>query len=50
MTDYAAAMEDGATLIHPEWESYEFDEALERDGNTLGYSTIVKGDADAAMG
>ena len=25
------------------------DEALGRDGNTLGYSTIVKGDADAAL-
>ena len=49
VSDYAAAMEDGATLIHPDWESYEFDDTLVRDGNTLGYSTIVKGDADAAM-
>ena len=49
VSDWAAAMEDGATLIHPDWESYEFDDTLVRDGNTLGHSTIVKGDADAAM-
>jgi CO/xanthine dehydrogenase Mo-binding subunit len=49
VTDFAAAMEDGAQLVHPEWESYEGDEALGRSANTLGYSTIVKGDADAAM-
>ena len=49
VTDYAAAMVDGATLVHPEWESYEGDDGLGRKGNTLGYSTIVKGDADAAM-
>ena len=49
VTDFAAAMEDGATLVHPDWESYEGDEALGRKGNTLGYSTIVKGDAAAAM-
>ena len=35
--------------MHPEWESYEGEEALGRDRNTLGYSTIVKGDAAAAL-
>ncbi|HEY7379947.1 MAG TPA: xanthine dehydrogenase family protein molybdopterin-binding subunit [Gaiella sp.] len=49
VTDFAAAMDEGATLIHPEWETYEFDDSLVRSGNTLGRSTIVKGDADAAM-
>jgi CO/xanthine dehydrogenase Mo-binding subunit len=49
VTDFEAAMADGATLVHPDWESYEADDALVRDGNTLGYSTIVRGDADAAM-
>ncbi|MGH3114640.1 MAG: xanthine dehydrogenase family protein molybdopterin-binding subunit, partial [Gaiellaceae bacterium] len=29
--------------------SYEADEELRRDGNVLGYSTVVKGDADAAI-
>ena len=49
VTDFAAAMEEGAPLVHPEWESYEGDESVGRSANTLGYSTIVKGDADAAM-
>jgi CO/xanthine dehydrogenase Mo-binding subunit len=49
VTDFAAAMEEGATLVHPDWESYGGEDALGRNGNTLGYSTIVKGDADAAM-
>jgi CO/xanthine dehydrogenase Mo-binding subunit len=49
VSDIEAALEDGAPLIHEEWASYEADEDLGRDGNVLGYSTIVKGDADAAM-
>jgi CO/xanthine dehydrogenase Mo-binding subunit len=49
ITDFEAAMAEGAALVHPGWESYEADDALVRDGNTLGYSTIVKGDVDAAM-
>src|SRR5947207_11593175 len=47
--DFDAAMADDAPLVHPDWEGYEADEALLRNRNTLGYSTIVKGDADAAM-
>jgi CO/xanthine dehydrogenase Mo-binding subunit len=49
VTDFDAAMDDGATLVHPDWESYEGDESLGRNGNTLGHSTIVKGDAAAAI-
>jgi CO/xanthine dehydrogenase Mo-binding subunit len=49
VADFVAAMEDGSPLVHPDWESYEGDEALGRHDNTLGYSTIVKGDADAAL-
>jgi CO/xanthine dehydrogenase Mo-binding subunit len=49
VTDFDAGMEDGATLVHPGWEAYEGDDALGRDGNVLGHSSIVKGDADAAM-
>jgi CO/xanthine dehydrogenase Mo-binding subunit len=49
ISDIEAALEEGAPLIHEEWESYEADEELGRDGNVLGHSTIVKGDADAAM-
>jgi CO/xanthine dehydrogenase Mo-binding subunit len=49
VSDIEAALEEGAPLIHEDWESYEADEDLGRDGNVLGHSTIVKGDADAAM-
>jgi CO/xanthine dehydrogenase Mo-binding subunit len=49
VSDIEAALADDAPLIHEEWESYEADEELGRDGNVLGYSTVVKGDADAAI-
>ena len=49
VADFVAAMEDGSPLVHPDWKSYEGDDALGRHDNTLGYSTIVKGDADAAL-
>ena len=49
VSDIEAALEDGAPLIHEEWASYEADEELGIDGNVLGHSTIVKGDADAAI-
>jgi CO/xanthine dehydrogenase Mo-binding subunit len=49
ISDIEAALEEGAPLIHEEWESYEADEELQRNGNVLGHSTIVRGDADAGM-
>jgi len=49
VSDFAAALDDGSALVHPDWESYDGDEALGRHGNLLGYSTIVKGDVDAAL-
>jgi CO/xanthine dehydrogenase Mo-binding subunit len=49
VTDFEAALAEEATLVHPDWESYEGDEALGRHGNLLGFSTIVKGDVDAAL-
>jgi CO/xanthine dehydrogenase Mo-binding subunit len=49
VSDIEAALADDAPLIHEDWESYEADEELGRDRNVLGYSTVVKGDADAAM-
>jgi CO/xanthine dehydrogenase Mo-binding subunit len=49
IVDFEAAMADGAPLVHEDWESDSGDESLGRDRNTLGYSTIVKGDAGAAM-
>ena len=50
ITDFVSAMEADAPLIHPEWGSYSRDENMVANGNTIGYHTIVKGDADAAMG
>jgi CO/xanthine dehydrogenase Mo-binding subunit len=49
VTDPAAALADDAPLIHESWADYEAEEALNRRGNILGHSTIVKGDAAAAM-
>jgi CO/xanthine dehydrogenase Mo-binding subunit len=49
ITSAEDAMEGGAGLVHDDWSTDDADEALVRDGNTLGYSTIVKGDADGAI-
>ena len=49
VSDFVAAMEPDAPLIHPDLESYEKDENIVASGNTMAYHTIVKGDADAAM-
>jgi len=49
VSDFLAAMEPGAPPIHPDLSSYDKDENIVADGNTMAYSTIEKGDADAAM-
>ena len=49
VTDFEAALAPDATLVHPDWEGYKGSRALGRHDNTLGYSTIVNGDADAAL-
>src|SRR5581483_3736824 len=49
LTDIETALEEGAPLVHEEWESYGGDDELGRDRNVLGRSVIVKGDPDAAM-
>src|SRR4051794_19083823 len=49
LTDVEAALAPDAPLLHEDWASYEGDDELGRRGNVLGYSTVVKGDADAAM-
>jgi CO/xanthine dehydrogenase Mo-binding subunit len=49
LTDFVAAMEPDAPLIHPAWASYERDDQMVANGNTISYSTIVKGDVDTAM-
>jgi CO/xanthine dehydrogenase Mo-binding subunit len=49
LTDFESGLADDAPRVHPDWESYEGDEALGRHDNVLGFSTIVKGDVDAAL-
>ena len=49
LSDFVAAMEPDAPLIHPDLASYGMDENIVASGNTMAYHTIVKGDADAAM-
>jgi CO/xanthine dehydrogenase Mo-binding subunit len=49
VTDFEAALAGDSTLVHPDWKAYEGDEALGRHDNVLGFSTIVKGDVDAAL-
>jgi CO/xanthine dehydrogenase Mo-binding subunit len=49
LPDYEANLAASAALVHEGWSDYEADRNLGRDGNVLGRSTIVKGDADAAM-
>ena len=49
VADFAASTAEGIPLVHDDWESDEGDDSMGRDGNRIGYSTIVKGDADAAM-
>ena len=48
LPDFVANAEPGAPLVHPDWSSYDGDEDMGREGNVVGHSTIVKGDADAA--
>ena len=49
VVDFEASTAEGMPLVHDDWESDEGDDSMGRDGNRIGYSTIVKGDADAAM-
>lgn len=49
VTDFVAGMEQGAPLVHPDWESYSGDDEMGRNGNTVGYSSVVRGDVDAAL-
>ncbi len=49
ITDFEAAMNADSPLVHPGWAEYSRNDDVGSTGNTMGYSTIVKGDADAAM-
>lgn len=47
--DFEAAAQEGAPLIHEDWATDEREDEILSQGNRMSYSTIVKGDADAAM-
>ncbi len=47
--DFEANAAAEAPLIHEQWAEYEADESVGLAGNILGHSSVVKGDADAAM-
>ena len=49
MPDFVANMGENASLVHEGWAGYGADESLGRSSNILGHSTVVKGDAAAAM-
>jgi CO/xanthine dehydrogenase Mo-binding subunit len=49
VVDFEAATTDDTVLVHDDWESDSGSKSMGRDRNRIGYSTIVKGDADTAM-
>jgi CO/xanthine dehydrogenase Mo-binding subunit len=49
LTDLEAAARPDAPLVHADWGTYEVDDNVVREGNVASHSTIVKGDAAAAM-
>jgi CO/xanthine dehydrogenase Mo-binding subunit len=49
VVDFASALDEDVPLVHEDWETDSGSEDMGRDRNRIGYSTIVKGDADAAM-
>jgi len=49
VTDLEAAMGPGGQLLHDDWAAYAVDDNVVRDRNVASHSTIVKGDAGAAM-
>ena len=49
IVDFEAAARGDAALVHEDWDGYEGDEIMARDGNVLGRSTIARGDVDAAL-
>jgi len=49
LPDFVANGEPAASLVHEDWASYAADDDVGLDGNTMGHSSIVKGDADRAM-
>ena len=49
VNDIEAALSGDAPLVHGDWAAYGAADPLVRDRNSASYSSITKGDADAAM-
>jgi CO/xanthine dehydrogenase Mo-binding subunit len=49
VTDVEHALAGDAPLVHSDWESYGAGDAVVRNRNDASFSSITKGDADAAM-
>ena len=49
IVDFETAARDQSALVHEEWDAYEGDASMAREGNVLGRSTIARGDVDAAL-
>ncbi|NNF70013.1 MAG: molybdopterin-dependent oxidoreductase, partial [Acidimicrobiia bacterium] len=47
--DLEAAIQPGSPLVHEGWADYEGGDDMGRDGNILQFSSINKGDAQAAL-
>ncbi len=49
VVDMEAAIRPGSTLVHEGWQDYGAGDVMVRDGNCAMFSSIAKGDIDAAM-
>ncbi len=49
VNDIEAALADDAPLVHEDWASYDVSGDTVRDGNVATFSSIEKGDIDAAL-
>ncbi len=49
ITDPEAALADSDALVHQDWESYSSNGIVVRSGNTASFSSLERGDSDAAM-
>jgi CO/xanthine dehydrogenase Mo-binding subunit len=47
--DVEAALDGSASLVHPDWQTYEAQDGVDRRGNDCGHMTTVKGDVDAGL-
>ena len=49
INDMEAALDADSPLVHEDWASYAADDDVERDRNVASFTSISRGDADAAL-